>query len=256
MYVTGLSVNGKTWNKPWIEFSDISAGGTLDYNLSSTPDSSWGAAAVDAPPSYPLGTPSAPVPESPASGDTLTMSDTSLVWQSVPGAVSYELQISTDNAFASAVIDSAGINDTTFALRSLVNSGKLVLSTKYYWRVEAVNDSGRGAYTQPQLFVTPGRILAINTPPAGRPTKFSLSQNYPNPFNPSTSIKYTLPSSQFVSLKVYNVLGQEIETLVDERQGAGDYEVNFDAARFASGVYFCVLIAGGLTATKEMMLLK
>ena len=256
MYVTGLTVNGKTWNKPWIKFSDISNGGTLEYNLSSTADSSWAAAAVDAPPSYPLGAPSVPVPVSPASGDTLTMSDTSLVWQSVPAAGSYELQISTDNAFSSATIDSAGITDTTFALKSLVNSGELSLGTKYYWRVEAVNDTGQGAYSQPQLFVTPGRILAIKSTTRNIPTKFSLSQNYPNPFNPSTIIKYTIPSSQDVSLKVYNVLGQEVESLVDERQGAGNYEVNFDAAPFASGVYFCVLIAGGFTATKEMMLIK
>jgi hypothetical protein len=97
------------------------------------------------------------------------------------------------------------------------------------------------------------------TPVLARPTvasTFALSQNYPNPFNPSTIIKYTIPSSQDVSLKVYNVLGQEVESLVDERQGAGNYEVNFDAAPFASGVYFCVLIAGGFTATKEMMLIK
>lgn len=88
------------------------------------------------------------------------------------------------------------------------------------------------------------------------PAKFSLSQNYPNPFNPSTIIRYSIPSSEVVSLKVYNVLGQEIETLVGERQGAGNYEVNFNGDRFASGVYFCVLIAGTFTATKEMMLLK
>ena len=78
------------------------------------------------------------------------------------------------------------------------------------------------------------------------PLEFSLEQNYPNPFNPATSIKYTLSSKQNVQLLVYNVLGKEIATLVNEEKPAGNYEVNFDASKLSSGVYFYQLQASDL----------
>ena len=90
---------------------------------------------------------------------------------------------------------------------------------------------------------------------------FKLSQNYPNPFNPSTSMQYAIGSKQFVTLKVYNILGNEIATLVNEEKPAGSYEVTFDAGanrRFAltSGIYFYTLKAGSFTETKKMLLIK
>jgi hypothetical protein len=88
------------------------------------------------------------------------------------------------------------------------------------------------------------------------PTEFSLSQNYPNPFNPSTSIQYAVSSRQFVTLKVYDVLGNEIATLVNEEKPAGEYEVEFDAIDLPSGIYFYQLKAGNYIETKKMILLK
>lgn len=85
---------------------------------------------------------------------------------------------------------------------------------------------------------------------------FNLSQNYPNPFNPSTTIKYTLSESQFVSLKVYDVLGKEVATLVNEEVIAGSYNVSFNANGLSSGIYFYSLIAGNITQTKSMILQK
>jgi|WetSurMetagenome_2_1015567.scaffolds.fasta_scaffold34803_2 hypothetical protein len=88
------------------------------------------------------------------------------------------------------------------------------------------------------------------------PLKFSLSQNFPNPFNPSTTIKYTTSSRQFVALKVYDVLGNEVSTLVDEEKSAGNYEVAFNAKHLSSGVYFYQLKAGEFISTKKMVLIK
>ncbi|MHB8851839.1 MAG: T9SS type A sorting domain-containing protein [Ignavibacteriaceae bacterium] len=88
------------------------------------------------------------------------------------------------------------------------------------------------------------------------PMKFELSQNYPNPFNPSTIIKYSVPKGQLVTLKVYNMLGQEVATLVNNQQNAGNYEVTFNADRLASGIYFYTLNAGSFVSTKKMILLK
>ncbi len=88
------------------------------------------------------------------------------------------------------------------------------------------------------------------------PTEFELSQNYPNPFNPTTVIKYTLPKEANVTLKVYNLVGQEVATLVNANQAQGIYEVTFDASNLSSGVYFYTLNAGNFSVTKKMMLLK
>lgn len=85
---------------------------------------------------------------------------------------------------------------------------------------------------------------------------FTLYQNYPNPFNSSTTIKYTIDSWQFISLKVYDVLGDEIANLVNEKKPAGSYEVEFSASRLASGIYFYKLQAGEFVETKKMILMK
>lgn len=88
------------------------------------------------------------------------------------------------------------------------------------------------------------------------PTSFELFQNYPNPFNPSTIISYQLAADSFVSLKVYDILGKEIKTLVNESKSAGKYSINFDASNLASGVYFYQLKANDYVSTKKLALLK
>ncbi len=88
------------------------------------------------------------------------------------------------------------------------------------------------------------------------PTQYSLEQNYPNPFNPSTKINYRLKNNEFVSLKIYDVLGRIVTTLVNENQKAGFYTINLDANEFSSGVYFYRLEAGKFFDTKKMILLR
>src|SRR4030095_12076862 len=88
------------------------------------------------------------------------------------------------------------------------------------------------------------------------PNYYSLSQNYPNPFNPVTNIKYTIPKTGIVKLKVFDVLGKEVRTLVNELKSPGVYNVDFDASNLASGIYFYRIEAGDFTAVKKMMLVK
>jgi len=88
------------------------------------------------------------------------------------------------------------------------------------------------------------------------PTKFNLMQNYPNPFNPSTTIDYSFPHNSVITLKVYDVLGNEITTLVNEEKQAGIYEFEFNAIGLPSGIYFYQLKADDFTKTKKMILLK
>ena len=90
-----------------------------------------------------------------------------------------------------------------------------------------------------------------------QPEEFYLSQNYPNPFNPSTVINFSVPEANtMVNLKIYNSLGQEVGTLLNQTVPAGNHEVNFDASGLSSGIYFYTLTAGDFVATKRMMLLK
>lgn len=86
--------------------------------------------------------------------------------------------------------------------------------------------------------------------------KFELSQNYPNPFNPTTTIRYSVPSNGLVTLKIYNILGQEVKTLVNTVKNAGLHQVFFDAGQLASGVYIYRLTSGNYVSSKKMMLLK
>jgi hypothetical protein len=88
------------------------------------------------------------------------------------------------------------------------------------------------------------------------PSRYALSQNYPNPFNPTTQIAFALPKSGLTTLKVYDLLGREVTTLLDRHLQAGDHRINFDAGTLASGVYFYRLESGSLSATKKMLLLK
>jgi len=85
---------------------------------------------------------------------------------------------------------------------------------------------------------------------------YSLSQNYPNPFNPSTKINYNVGEPGFVKLKVYNVLGVEVATLINEQKFAGNYTLDFDASRLSSGVYFYSLSVNNFTQTRKMILEK
>jgi photosystem II stability/assembly factor-like uncharacterized protein len=115
---------------------------------------------------------------------------------------------------------------------------------KYQYKLKQIGYDGTFEYSQ----VVEVEIPLVN--------EFSLSQNYPNPFNPTTSLQYTIGSRQFVTLKVYDLLGREIATLVNEEKPAGEYEVEFDGSALTSGIYFYQLKAGEFTETRKMILLK
>ncbi len=103
---------------------------------------------------------------------------------------------------------------------------------------------------------TNGGYTLITKQNATIPEKYILSQNYPNPFNPSTVISFSLPVDSRVSIKVYDVQGREVQTLVNERMGAGVYETTFDGAGLNSGVYFYQMRVGDYAETKRMILIK
>lgn len=88
------------------------------------------------------------------------------------------------------------------------------------------------------------------------PANYTLEQNYPNPFNPSTAIRYSVPTNGMVEIAIFNILGEKVASLINEEQTAGSYEIKFNAASMASGIYFYKLTSGSFSVTKKMMLVK
>ncbi len=123
-----------------------------------------------------------------------------------------------------------------------------VTSGKYFYRLKQIDIDGSFKYSN---------VIEVNL---NLPDKFELKQNYPNPFNPATIIKYTIPKSQQVQLTVYDVLGKEVATLVNEKQQAGLYKVLFNAESIngglPSGIYIYKLQAGSYVQTRKMLLMK
>jgi hypothetical protein len=104
--------------------------------------------------------------------------------------------------------------------------------------------------------ITAASVTGIADDQGSIPKTYSLEQNFPNPFNPTTSIKYNIPGNSFVSLKIYNAIGKEVTSLVNNVEPAGSHDVLFNASGLNSGVYFYTIIAGAYIQTKKMILLK
>ncbi|MBI1804627.1 MAG: T9SS type A sorting domain-containing protein [Ignavibacteriae bacterium] len=144
-----------------------------------------------------------------------------------------------------------------------VAAGDSGLSTKVVLSLDVASDGSllagtyRGGVYQTRQVVVPPIVEDVASD-ANVPTALSLSQNYPNPFNPNTTIRYALPAggNRPVSLKVFDLLGREVTTLVSGEQGAGNYGVTWDASRRASGIYFYRLLAGGSSVVRKMVIMK
>ncbi len=159
----------------------------------------------------------------------------------------------TERNFHHVLTNSNGDSLITIEERNLAFSTTDFYDSEYRIYVEAFDVSGNSTIDSMDVYFNNGISSVDNN---NVPTKYYLSQNYPNPFNPSTLIKYQLPVSDNVTLKVYDVLGNEITTLVNEFKPAGSYSISFDASKLSSGIYFYRLQAGNYVETKKMLLLK
>ncbi len=166
---------------------------------------------------------------------------------------SFKVYRNTSSGFTPSEIDMIALLpfDQEIFIDYNINSGE-----DYFYRIEAVDNSGKSGWTS-ELYSS---VTGINSDEL-TPSEFSLLQNYPNPFNPATVISYNLPSTSFVTLKVYNILGNEVAALVNELQQPGSYNVTFSAIgrdrnKLTSGVYIYKLTAGDFVQTRKMMLIK
>ena len=171
-----------------------------------------------------------------------------LDWDSTVTATGYRFLLANDSLFNSVIHDTL-VNTSSFNFYDWFS----VNIDNLYWKVRTINDGGTGPWSETNRF---NIMLTDVEDETQLPTEFALMQNYPNPFNPSTVISYQLPVSSKVTLKVFDVLGNEIATLVNEEKPAGVYEINFNSNKLASGVYLYKLQAGGFTETRKMILMR
>ncbi len=153
---------------------------------------------------------------------TLNVSLTpALSWRNSEKAETYRIQLATTILFQANTI----IYDTTLSDTVLNISQPLIPNKKYFWRVSAVNSFGASAWTNQFGFQT---TPSVGVADEEMPSDYSLSQNYPNPFNPNTEIRFSIPASGYVELKIYDILGREINSLVNKNFAAGSYSINWD----------------------------
>lgn len=134
---------------------------------------------------------------------------------------------------------------TTNAPKEYSFTDKVPVSGKYLYRLKQVDNDGKFEYSS-----------SVEVNASTLTSGYELAQNHPNPFNPTTTIAFALAKDEFVSLKVYDMLGKEIATLVNGKQSAGAYSVPFEASQLPSGIYFYTLRAGNNIETKKMLLVK
>jgi len=156
----------------------------------------------------------------------------------------FDIERSNDNAAWKVIGVKEGMGTTTEThYYNFIDDISGLTQGKNYYRLKQVDYNGNYKYSA----VT--EIVKL-------PADYSLSQNYPNPFNPVTSINFAISNREFVTLKVYDVLGNEIATLVNEQKPAGEYDIDFNASSLSSGIYYYQLKAGDYIETKKMILIK
>ncbi|MCK9410148.1 MAG: T9SS type A sorting domain-containing protein [Bacteriovoracaceae bacterium] len=158
-------------------------------------------------------------------------------------------------------VDDNGTNsfyaDTSSAYTAKPSNAQLMVLNSKISSLKGILDYSFSFYKlEPRKDNDFGTITSVSKIEGYVPNNFALAQNFPNPFNPTTNIEYSIPFSGKVSLSIYNVLGQTVTTLVEQELAAGKYVAQFNASRFASGVYFYKLQVGDFVSVKKMMLLK
>ena len=135
-------------------------------------------------------------------------------------------------------------NGTTTEVQNYTYTDSKLATGTYAYRLKQIDFDGSFEYSN---------VINVDLT---APSVFALEQNYPNPFNPSTTISYSIPQNSFVTIKVYDIIGNEIATLVNQTQSAGKYDIIFDASNISNGVYLYTIKTNDFTSTKKMILMK
>lgn len=191
------------------------------------------------------GKPDPIVIEFPLNQEEHVSSTPTFIWRPVENIDHYQFRLHYDEL--PYQIDTI-LTDTTFSVLD-----ELELKEFYHWQVRAIRGNTSGEWSSP-IFFTP--TVQVANEYTEQPVGFSLNQNYPNPFNPTTEISYYLPGSRSVLIRVFDIQGREVATLVEGRQTSGDHSITFDASKLSSGLYFYILQSGEFSQTRKMLLVK
>ncbi len=170
-----------------------------------------------------------------------------LLWETATelNNMGFDIEKSNDGMTFIKIADINGKGTTSEKQKYSYTDNNLNGEGKLYYRLKQIDYDGTFAYSE-----------TITVDYSAVPLEFSLSQNYPNPFNPSTTIKFAVPKQAEVSLIIYDALGSEVETIVNQKMDPGYYSYQWNGAKFASGVYFYRLTAGEFVSTKKLLILK
>lgn len=173
----------------------------------------------------------------------------SFAWEDAADAATYQLQVSANATFTALLYDQAGLTTTEHEV------GPIAYSTTYYWRVRGANQSGDGAWSETRSFIT-GVGTDIERVGDAVPTEFSLHAAYPNPFNPQTTLGFDLAGAAHATLRVYDLQGRLVATLVDDALPPGQFTYTWEAHNLPSGAYLVRLQADGFVQTQQVVLVK
>ncbi|MCX7875346.1 MAG: fibronectin type III domain-containing protein [Melioribacteraceae bacterium] len=196
-----------------------------------------------------------PLVGSPINNVQLKTTTATLSW-AIPAqsksSLTYTLEYSDNNNFSNSKV----VNDLKQNFYTVTG---LKDNTTYYWRVKSNAGNNSSLYSNVGQFITNAKVTAVED--ISIPTEYALEQNYPNPFNPSTLIKYSLPENTFVTIKIYDMLGKEIKTLVSKESAAGNYSIEWKGDdnfgnKVSTGTYIYRISAGNFVAVKKMLLIK
>jgi photosystem II stability/assembly factor-like uncharacterized protein len=232
--VVGSIDRGKSWSRYDFGLASLNTR-TLNYSNGKLYVGTWGAGVFQMTVPSDLNLPTVDLFPPPAAVSLPTELD--LYWPPSEGARTYQVHVSADSLFSDIVSSDSTIIQTSAHVTGLQHYHT------YYWNVWAVGDYG------PPLLIVSSRFTT-------GPGIFNLSQNYPNPFNGQTTIGFTVPAAGYVTIEIFNILGQRIVTLVSQYYIAGDYSAVWNASRMSSGVYLCRMRAGKSVTTKKMLLVR
>jgi hypothetical protein len=188
---------------------------------------------------------SAPSPVFPRPGDSI-LGPVTFEWDPINEATLYNLEVDDNSGFPSP------LHDIEVECCN-VTLGNFQDYTPYYWRLRAKDCGDYGEWSETVAFNITTFADEGKDPVPGR---FELTQNFPNPFNPSTEIQFSLPRSEFVTIRVFSTLGDQVDELVSAHFDAGTYSISWNAADLASGVYFYRISAGDFVQTRRALLVK
>jgi hypothetical protein len=189
-----------------------------------------------------------PTTKSPPNGASNIELNPTLKWYAIIGIISYDLQISLNPTFSNIVLNRVGLTGTSYSLE------KLLSSTTYFWRIRGTNGVETTDWSSPSYFTTKEVTGVVQKNDIA--SDYALKQNYPNPFNHLTNIEFRIADFSFVTLKIYNIHGSEISTLLNKILSSGEYSITFDAKDLPSGVYYCRLQAGKFSEMKKIIYMK